>query len=87
MTREEFAARFKAARQATGLTQVQAAEQIGIPQSRIAEYETAVAIPSAVKLFEIVQVLGLDPAILFPEWFAARPRRRRTAKSEIRENI
>ncbi|MHB8397317.1 MAG: helix-turn-helix domain-containing protein [Candidatus Limnocylindrales bacterium] len=69
MTREEFGARFKRAREARGLTQADAAHAIGVPQPRVAEYESGARVPPTIRLAEIVATLMLDPAILFPEWF------------------
>ncbi len=76
MTRPEFAARFKAAREALGLTQAEAAAAIGVPQPRVAEYESGVRVPPTLRLIEIIETLGLDPAILFPEFFSRRQPRR-----------
>jgi transcriptional regulator with XRE-family HTH domain len=72
MTREQFGARFAAARIAVGLTQQEAAGAIGVPQPRVAEYEAGKYVPPTLRLAEIVALLGLDPAILFPEWFEGR---------------
>lgn len=72
MTRVEFAARFKAAREATGYTQAEVAAAVGVAQSRIAEYETGVVVPPTLRLVELIELLDLDPTILFPEWFAAK---------------
>lgn len=72
----EFGQRFKAARLKAGLTQVAAAERLGIPQPRIAEYETGGVVPPLPRLMEIMATLGLDPKIVFPEFFkSTRPRR------------
>jgi transcriptional regulator with XRE-family HTH domain len=65
MTREEFARRFKAAREATGLSQSGAARLLGVPQPRIAEYESGVRTPPTLRLLEIMGILGLDASTLF----------------------
>ena len=72
MTREEFGERFKAAREATGWTQQEVADRLGLPRSRIAEYETGVVVPPTLKLIELVESLELDPALLIPDWFVGR---------------
>lgn len=76
MTREEFGRRFKAAREAAGLTQVEAAARLGIPQPRIAEYESGFRMPPLDRLTDIIEALGLNPRILFPEYFKRRRRSR-----------
>jgi transcriptional regulator with XRE-family HTH domain len=67
--RDEFGRPFKAARQATGLSQAEAAAAVGVPQPRIAEYEAGRVVPPTLRLLEIIEVIGLDPALLFPEFF------------------
>jgi len=69
MTRAEFGRRFKAAREARGLSQAQAAARVGVPQPRIAEYESGFRVPPVPRLLELIEVLELDPAVLFPEFF------------------
>jgi transcriptional regulator with XRE-family HTH domain len=69
MTREEFGRRFKAAREAAGLTQLEAAQALGQRQPRIAEYESGKRVPPIPHLVEIVLTLGLDPRLLVPEFF------------------
>jgi len=76
MTPTEFGARFKAARQATGMTQAEAAAALGVAQPRIAEYENGVRVPPTLRLIEIVETLGLDPRIFFPQFFLSRQARR-----------
>jgi transcriptional regulator with XRE-family HTH domain len=70
--RDECARRLRAAREATGLTQGQAAERLGWKQGSYAQYELGRRVPSWVTLSEIAEALSLDPAILFPEFFPAR---------------
>ena len=78
MTREEFADRFRSARVAAGLTQAAAAVRLGIAQPRIARIESGKHVPSVVRALEIIDVLGLDPRIVFPELFVAvSPKRQR----------
>jgi transcriptional regulator with XRE-family HTH domain len=71
MTREEFGDRFRAAREAAGLTQAAAAERLGISRPRISEIEAGRFVPSFIRVVEIVERLGLDAKILLPEWFNA----------------
>jgi DNA-binding XRE family transcriptional regulator len=65
MTREQFGARLAAARIEAELTQTAAAARLGIPQPRIAEYESGRKLPSLMMLFRMIDVLKLDAAILF----------------------
>lgn len=69
MTREQFGARFKHAREAVGWTQAEAARRVGVPQPRIAEYESGARLPTLMRLMELIETLELDPEILFPEFF------------------
>ena len=69
MTRTEFGRRFKQAREVRGFTQQTAADAIGVPQPRVAEYESGIHVPPVLRLVEIIEVLGLDPSVLFPEFF------------------
>ena len=66
ITTEEFGTRLKTAREARGLTQQAAADAVGIAQPRWAEYESGRVAPSVVRVLEMIEVLGLDRAILFP---------------------
>jgi transcriptional regulator with XRE-family HTH domain len=85
LTRPEFGARFKAARQAAGLTQAAAAAGLGISQPRWAEYEAGVKLPPLLRLLEIIAALDLDPRLLFPEFFTAKKRlpRSRAARRRV----
>jgi transcriptional regulator with XRE-family HTH domain len=75
MTRAEFAARFKAARIATGMTQQEAADRLGCVQPYIAKLETGVVVPRVDRLTEIMATLGLEAATIFPEFFQAGTKR------------
>jgi transcriptional regulator with XRE-family HTH domain len=67
--RAEFSDRFRAARIAAGYTQQAAADRLGVPQPRIAEYESGYRVPTIIRMIEIVKTLKLEPAILFPEFW------------------
>jgi transcriptional regulator with XRE-family HTH domain len=67
--RKEAGARLRAAREAMGLTQTEAADRADIPQSRLSEWERGDRIPSWPTLAKIAATLKLDPAILLPELF------------------
>jgi transcriptional regulator with XRE-family HTH domain len=69
MTREEFGRRLAAARKAAGHTQATAAERLGIPQPRIAEYEAGKVVPPLPRLIEIMDALGLSWRLVLPEAF------------------
>ncbi len=69
MTRQTFGTRFQAARKAAGLTQSSAAKRARVAQPRIAEYENGSHAPGLFRLLQLIKILGLDPRILFPEWF------------------
>jgi transcriptional regulator with XRE-family HTH domain len=43
------------------------ADQLGISRPRIAEYEAGRRIPTVTRLYEMIDALGLDYAIFFPE--------------------
>lgn len=72
MDSAEFGRRLRAARMATGLNQTQAATKLGLKQPSYAPYELGRKVPSVVNLMAWIDVLGLDPAIIFPE-FASHP--------------
>lgn len=65
--RKAAGARLRAAREAMGLTQVEAAERAEVPQSRFSEWERGDRIPSWPTLVKIAATLKLDPAVLLPE--------------------
>jgi transcriptional regulator with XRE-family HTH domain len=69
---EECARRLRAAREATGLTQGQAAERLGIKRPTYTQYEVGRRVPSWVTLYHLIEKLGLNPAIIFPEYVAAK---------------
>ncbi len=66
----ECGRRIRAAREATGLSQGEAAARLGVKQGSYAQYELGRRVPSWIALWELVDGLGLDPAILFPELVA-----------------
>lgn len=66
--RKAFGARLRDARIARGLTQEQVGEVMGWRQSRVSEHETGRYLMTLDTLTEYVEKLGLDPAILFPQW-------------------
>lgn len=68
-TSEESGRRLRAARAATGLNQTQAAEKLGMRQGSYAPYELGKKTPGWMTLMRWVETLGLDPKILFPEFF------------------
>jgi transcriptional regulator with XRE-family HTH domain len=70
--REECGRRLKVAREATGLSQTEAAARLEWKQPTLSQYESGARVPSWIVLLEMVEKLGLDPAIVFPEF--ARPR-------------
>jgi transcriptional regulator with XRE-family HTH domain len=78
MTREQFGARFKAARLAAGHTQEDAAWLLEVAQPRVAEYESGKVVPPLLRLIEVVEALGLDWSILLPEATASRRPSRRS---------
>lgn len=49
---------FKIMRERAGLTQLQLSEQLGVPQSTIASWETDRALPRADKLIDIAKLLN-----------------------------
>jgi transcriptional regulator with XRE-family HTH domain len=66
--REECAARLRAARKAAGLSQDRAAELLGVKRPSYYQYELGKRVPSWIQLYHFIEVLGLDPSILFPEY-------------------
>lgn len=68
LTRAEGGRRIKEARKAAGMTQGQAAAKMGMKQPSFAQYELGRRDPSILQVFKMIEVLGLDPAILFPEF-------------------
>ena len=67
--RKTAGARLRAAREAMGLTQTEAADRVDVPQSRFSEWERGDRIPSWPTLMRIATTLKLDPAILMPDLF------------------
>ena len=74
MDAKEFGRRFKAARLVTGYSQGEAARRMGIFRPRISEIEAGASIPHLPRLMEMIDLLGLDPRILFPEFFPVKKR-------------
>lgn len=72
MNNIEFGDRLRAARKQAGLTQVEAAQWLGIPQPRISQYERGHRLPTILRLREIILRLKLDPSIIFPEFFSCK---------------
>ena len=68
LDRAECGRRIKAAREAAGLTQDQAAELLGVKRPTFAQYELGRRVPSWLNLYELIERLKLDPAILMPEY-------------------
>lgn len=65
--REEVAARLKAAREALGLRQVDAATQAGKPQQIVSQWEAGAVPEGAVDVTRLGVVLGLSPNELYLE--------------------
>ncbi len=74
MTPIQFGLRFRDARKAVGLTQKAAAKILDIPQPRISEYERGRVMPPMPRIMELIERLGLEPRIIFPEFFTPRNR-------------
>ena len=55
---DKFGKRFRECRKAVGLTQVAAAQLMGIGHSSISEYENDVSEPTASVLFKMAEVYG-----------------------------
>lgn len=82
---EAFGRRFSDALADRGISKADAARMLGIAPPRINEYVNGTRGIPADTLDEIVSKLDLDPAILFPHWFAqsrriAGFRKRRAAR-------
>lgn len=71
LDRSECGRRIRAARQAAGLSQGEAAERLGVKRPSYAQYELGRRVPSWIILYEFIQTLDLDPAILLPEFVPA----------------
>jgi transcriptional regulator with XRE-family HTH domain len=61
--------RLKAEREHSGMTQREAAERLGVHQPAVADWEAGRKVPPLVRLYEIIDILGLDEAriLLRPE--------------------
>jgi transcriptional regulator with XRE-family HTH domain len=69
LTKSKFGKRLRAARDAVGCTQAEAAEVLGVSRGTYAQYEAGRREPGVLRVLAMVKKLGLDPAILFPEFF------------------
>lgn len=76
LDREECGRRIRAAREAAGLSQEEAAERLGVERATYTQYERGRRVPTWTKLYELIEALGLSPAILFPEFIAGGKARR-----------
>lgn len=65
-------ARLAAAIAAAGLTQGEAARKLGISRVAVTYWCAGASLPNLARFARAVQVLGLDPAIVFPAWFRGR---------------
>ena len=71
-----------------GLSQTQLAEEVGVAQTRISEYERGIHVPNEATLRQIAKVLNVRPALIFEatEWGAVLPigdkRRQQLARLE-----
>ncbi len=72
MSRADMARRIREAREQRGITQTEAAQRLGVPPSRIWEWETGARTPLAITIVEIIEKLELDPRIIFPEFWASK---------------
>jgi transcriptional regulator with XRE-family HTH domain len=68
LDRSECGRGIRAARRAAGLSQGQAAVRLGVKRPSYAQYELGRRVPSWTILYELIQALDLDPAILLPEF-------------------
>lgn len=55
-----FSENFKNARKATGMTQEQLAEKLGVDRSSIAKYETGTSTPNVKNLQQICEILDIS---------------------------
>ena len=75
-SQKELEALLRSLRQEAGLTQRALAERLGVPQSRISDYEVGESLMDILVLRQYVQALGLDLATfvrLLEERLAAPP--------------
>lgn len=61
--------RFKAALDAAGLSQQEAARKLGVRPATVSEWCSGKACPSLARSIDLVARLGLDPRLIAPEWF------------------
>lgn len=60
MSAKDIAKRLKNARLSLGLTQHQMADRLGLPQSKVAKFETGKQTPTAVEIISIQRVFGVQ---------------------------
>lgn len=86
-----FGGQLRRLRLDAGLTQEQLAAAIGLPQTRISEYERSKYVPSEKIIRQLAEALGVRPALLFEAsaWDGVLPigdeRRKRLARLEERD--
>jgi transcriptional regulator with XRE-family HTH domain len=68
-----LAAKLRAAREAAGLTQIQAGERSGVHHVSIAKFETDKSTPTLRVLYRLADAYGVDVADLLPT--AKKPRK------------
>ncbi len=68
---QHFRAMLTQARQASGLTQTQVAEQLGKPQSYVSKYENGERRLDVPEFIQLADVLGIDVAAFVDEFRAA----------------
>jgi transcriptional regulator with XRE-family HTH domain len=65
---KEAGRRLQQARVAAGLTQEQAATQLAMKRTELSELENGRRVPGWTRLLWMIETLGLDYRILFPEF-------------------
>lgn len=63
----EISSRFAAARKASGMTFEELAKSIGSSRQQVAKYESGEQGMTVIRMIEIAEALGVDPATLLPE--------------------
>ena len=72
MTPQEFGHRLKKARQQTGYLQHSVANKLGFGQPTMSSYEQGHSMPSVLTVMKMIEILGFDPRLLFPEFWKDR---------------
>lgn len=62
---DTFGSRLAEARKSAGMNQTQLAERVGISQSCLSRYEAGTLNPTAGMLFDMAEVLDVDPTWLW----------------------